>query len=596
MAVGRGALSPVRRPDAVLLCGVLLVALQTVVRAVVVLPSYYWQDDFIHMEAAGRLGLSRAFVVKDHNGHLEMGTNLVYWLLGRDAGLSFLPAALCLLSLQVVASCLLLAVLRQLFGSSPWLLVPFAGYLFTPLGLPAATWWAAGLQAMPLQIAMLTALLALVRALRTGSWRWAALSVAGTATGLFFWQKAVLVLPVLLAVVVLVEWAGRPLAERLHLLRAHWTSLLPHVLVVAAYLPLYAAAVDSPVTQDPDLDTVLAGTQETVFRMLLPGLLGGPWTGTGAENTVFPDVGDGPAFLAAAVVAALVAASVWLRGTRALQGWLLATGYVAIDVALLLLGRADFLDIVARDPRYVTDALPVIAIGVCAAFSGPPVRRRAARVVPRAATAAATASAVVVLVTGGLLSSSYVAGELQHRESREYVEAALQAMDEAPDASVISTRLPGSVVMATYPDVAGLLRAVGQGRRFDEPGTDARTFDAQGVLRPVVLIEPWLERAGPVAGCGWQPAGTPQQVGDLPGGAPGPLALQVGYLTGQEATLHLAVGGQEQELRLPAGIGRATFVVTGQQGPVELGMTGAAPGTVCVDDLVVGIPWPEGVR
>ncbi|MGY1741071.1 MULTISPECIES: hypothetical protein [unclassified Blastococcus] len=583
------------RPDAMLLCGVLLVLLQTGVRAAVVLPSYYWQDDFIHMEAAGRLGLTREFVVRDHNGHLEMGTNLVYWLLGRDAGPSFLPAALLLLAMQVVASCLLLSVLRQLFGRSPWLLVPFAGYLLTPLGLPAATWWAAGMQALPLQIAMLTAVGALVRAVRTRSWRWTAVSVAGTATGLFFWQKAVLVLPVLLGVLLLVEWAGEPPGRRLQLLAASWPRLLPHVLVVAAYLPLYVAVSSPAQVVDPDAGRVLSGTGDTVLRMLLPGLLGGPWTGRGAENTLFPDVGDGVAALAAALTLAIVAGSVWLRGARALQGWLLVAGYVAVDVALLQLGRADFLDITARDPRYITDALPVVAIGVCAAFSGPRRERRAPARIPRTLPAGAAALAVGVLAAGCLLSTSFVAGELQHRQSRAYVDAVVRAMDEHPDVSVVSTALPGQVVMARYPDVAGLLRAVGEDRPFDRPGTDLRVFDERGELRPVVLLEPALERSGPVAGCGWPLAGTWQPVGELAVDSPHPQVLRLRYATAQAATLHVSVGGRDQELRLPAGAGQAGFVVTGERGPVELRATGAPPGSVCADGVVVGVPWPEGV-
>jgi hypothetical protein len=205
--------------------------------------------------------------------------------------------------------------------------------------------------------------------------------------------------------------------------------------------------------------------------------------------------------------------------------------------------------------------------------------------------------AVGLLVAGSLLSTSYLAGELQHRGSREYVDAVLRAMDENRDVSVVSTRLPESIVMARYPDVEGLLRAVGEDRRFDEPGTDVRVFDNEGVLRPLVLVGPTFRRSGPLGGCGWALEDSWQRIGDLAGGStiPDPQVLQVAYVTGQQATLHLAVGGRFQEVRLPAGHGRATFVVTGQQGPVELRMEGAASGAVCVDDVVVGGAWPEGV-
>ena len=593
-AVPEGTRARDRRPEPVLLAGLLLIAAQTVARALVVLPSYYWQDDFVHMEAAGRLGLSREFLVKDHNGHLEMGTNLVYWLIGRDAGGSFLPAALTLIGMQVVASCLLLAVLRTLSGRSPWVLVPFAGYLFTPLALPAATWWAAGLQALPMQIAALTAVLGLVRGVRVRSWRWAAVSVAGTATGLFFWQKALLVLPLLLAVLVLVEWAGRPLRDRVRLLLRSWPHLVPHVLLVAAYVPLYAAVADPPAVPLPDAGTLVSRSGETVARMLLPGLVGGPWTGSGAENTRFPDLGTGPVLLVLALFAGLVLLSVWLRGARALQGWLLGGGYVAMDVGLMLIGRGDFLHIVARDPRYVTDALPVVAIGVCAAFTGPLVARRTPIRLSRPVRSAMAGLAVAALSVSGLVSGAALAGELQHRDSQAYVEAVVRALDEHPGALVLSTRLPDDVVMATYFDVEALLRAVGQPRRFEEAGTEVLMFYGEGELRPVVILVPRFERSGPSASCGWPLTGAWQRIGHLPGGATDPQILQLTYMTGQPATVHLTVGGQEEELAVPAGIGQATFVVTGRQGPVEVRTTGAAAGSVCVDDVVVGTPWPEG--
>jgi hypothetical protein len=44
---------------------------------------------------------------------------------------------------------------------------------------------------------------------------------------------------------------------------------------------------------------------------------------------------------------------------------------LAADTALLVAGRGDYLGLVARDPRYITDALQIPVIGRCAAFAGP---------------------------------------------------------------------------------------------------------------------------------------------------------------------------------------------------------------------------------
>ncbi|TKJ20666.1 hypothetical protein [Blastococcus sp. CCUG 61487] len=576
-----------------LLAGLLLVLGQTVVRALVVVPSYYWQDDFVHLYLARELGLSREFLVRDHNDHLEIGANLLHWLLGRTATTSFLPAALGLLGLQLIASLLLLALLRELFGRSPWLLVPFAGYLFTPLALPVATWWSSGLEALPLQIGMLLALLGLVRALRRRSAGWAAVSVAGHALGLLAYEKALLVLPTLIAVLVLVEWAGVPAGRRLGLLARNWRYLLGHVLLVAAYVPLYLAVVDPSPGTESDGGSAGAWVGYTVFRLLLPGMFGGPWTSPESDDdTRLPPVEEPVAVALAVLAVAVVALSVWLRGRRALAGWLLVAGYVAVDLALVVVGRSRLLEMVTGDPRYLADALPVVAIGCCAAFSGPLVQRRVPRWLPRLAGSLAAALAVSApLVAGAVVSTALVAEEMQHRQSRDYVAAVLQAMADRPGASVVSSQPPWDVNIFGYPGLREMMLALGRDVDFDLPGTEMHMFDGSGELRPITVIGR-LQASGPVPGCGWPVNPGGQRLAELARGTGAAEVVRLGYLAGEGATLTLAVGDDEQELRVPPGAGQAFFVVTGQHGPVEIRADDAGASGVCVSDLVAGSPWP----
>jgi hypothetical protein len=583
------------RSDPLLIVGVVLIGLQTCVRAVLVLNSYFWQDDLFHLTLFDRTGLSRDFVVREHNGHLEMGPNLVYALIGGDPERSFLPAALILLVLQLAASCLLLAVLRQLFGRSPWILVPLAVYLFTPLGLPVATWLAAGLEALPLQIAMLTALLGGIRAYRTRSWRWAAVSAAGMATGLLFWEKAVLILPALVAVLVLVEEAGTPWRRSLRKVAASWPFLLPHAVLVAAYLPFYLSVVGRS-TLDPDLANVLPSTAETVFGMLFPGLFGGPWSASGADDTITADIGMLQAVAFGVVALGVVVLSIRLRGARAAKAWLLVFGYLAVVVAMVQLTRSGSLNIAARDPRYVADALPVIAIGLAAAFSGPrrsPEPAVGRRTRPAGALVPAVAVSLM-LVASSLVTTSLVVGELRHDRAQDYVAGVVRAMDADPDMSVISALPAIHVTIFDEFDLDETLRALGQERRFDRPATAMGMFDKDAVLRPITLLEPILEASGPQEGCGWALPAEGQPLGDVPIWF-GLQVLRFTYDSPAEVTLHLAVGDDRQDLTVLPGTGRAMFVVTGQQGPVTLRASGAPAGEVCVDDVAVGTPWPEGL-
>jgi hypothetical protein len=584
-----------RRPDSVLLAGAALILLQTLVRARIVLPSYFWADDYLHVGLAREVGLTRDFLIRDHNGHLEIGANFVYWLIGRDAGLSFLPAALSLLLLQLIASCLLLAVLRQLFGRSPWILVPFAGYLFTPLALTAATWWAAGLEALPLQIAMFMTLLGALRWVRERSWRSGAVALVGLALGLVFWEKAVLILPTVVGVLLLVEWVGRPIPARLRLLVGCWRLLVPMALLTGAYVALYLSVVDSSKGLSADAEADLTAVGDTIFRLLLPGVFGGPWSDAGAENTIFPYVGNVLATVCAVLFLGLVAASIWLRGRRAVEAWLLVVGYLAVDLALVQLGRAELLGLISRDPRYVTDALAVMAIGLCAAFSGPVVERRTPRwfatLLPRAATSTSSAmSAASFLVASCLVTSFLLADNLQHEYSRNYVQGVVRVMAENPGVSVLSTPTPMNVALTA--DLDYVLRAVGEEQPLDQPGTDVRMFDGLANLRKITAVDPVLEATGPVEGCGWQVGGAWQSLGRITAPSPGPQILRLGVMTGQPATLHVAVGGQKQALTLEPGLAHATFVITGQEGQVQVRVGDVADGGLCVIDAVAGTPWP----
>ncbi|WP_235734856.1 hypothetical protein [Nocardioides alcanivorans] len=155
----RPPLPPVDRLTAVAL---LLVAGQALLRGVLAAGSWFWQDDFRHLFLAHELGFTREFLVRDYSGHLEIGQYVVYWLISGTSE-SFGVAAAVLVMTQALASILLWTLLRTLFPRSAWLLVPFTAYLFTPLGLITGAWFAAGLQALPLQVFLLATLLGLVR-------------------------------------------------------------------------------------------------------------------------------------------------------------------------------------------------------------------------------------------------------------------------------------------------------------------------------------------------------------------------------------------------------------------------------------------------
>jgi arabinofuranan 3-O-arabinosyltransferase len=579
------------RGNAVVLIALGLVAGQAVLRTVVASGSYYWQDDFGHLELAHTLGLDRDFLVRDYSGHVEPGQYAVFWLISLFDTASFAPAVAVLVGLQVIASCLLLTLLRLLFGRSPWVLVPFAAYLFTPLGLATSTWLAAGMQALPLQISMLAAMVALVRFAGTGRIGWAVASWVAFAAGLACWEKAVLVLPALVALEVLVLAGGEPVRERLRRLGRQWWFWLVHVALLAAYVVGYLAITTSGEVGAPLQRSVGETLQEMFLAMLLPGLFGGPWDTTAAGNTIYSDTSWPLRVLFLVLALVVVVVSLVRRGRAAAAGWVLIVGYLVADTLLVFLGRGSYLNLVARDPRYFTDALPVVVIGVCAAFAAPQGRRvrwgvgatdpsqRRQLAVALVAVAAVVASSLVTVVKLAPLT--------QHQHARDYVEAVTRGLAADPGAAVLSSPVPQDVSLVV--DLQGLLRAMGRDQQLDRPGSVPLLVDLYGALRPAHLIGVDLDQSGPVADCGWRVGRRPTVLVELDDRGAEQRVLRLGYVAGAPGVITIDVGGVQQAVEHDTWIGEVFFDVTGQSGPVEVSATRHG---LCVSEVQRGLPWP----
>ncbi|MDT0201312.1 alpha-(1-_3)-arabinofuranosyltransferase family protein [Nocardioides sp. AE5] len=569
-----------------------LVGLQAAVHVAVAKDSYFRHDDFLHLSLLQEFGLGSDYLVRDHGGHVEIGQYLLIWMLGHEATTSFSIAVASLVVLQAIASLLLWHVVRLTFRRSWWLLVPFVVYLFTPLGLVATTWWAAGIQAYPLQICMLGLLICWVR-LRghAPGWRWwGSGSLLAHATGLFFWEKAALLLPLLLAFDLLVLCAGlgwRARWRRLVEFRHWWAG---HAVVLTAYVAIYLSVIGGDGAGEVARTRGLWSTiDQMVFRMLLPGLVGAPWSTRGSASTIYPET---PLVIASGVLALvvfLVLASVWMRGRTAMAGWILIAGFVAADVLLLFLGRADFLFLLVRDPRYVTDALPVVAIGLCAAFVPPGSRRIRWRSSARLWDPGLALVTTSVLLTSLLVTTHLIAPEVQHRASRSYVSNLAGDLERYPHASLVALRIPVEVTVST--DLAGILRAVGRPGGVAQPSSDLRIVDEEGRIQPIVLLEhePLLPR--PIGDCSWAVSGSPSRIADL-SWPRYPRVVHLEYISGTEAVVNVAFGGTVQALHIPSGAGAMWFMLPVSSGPLEAWTSDSTTG-VCITQATVGTPWPN---
>ena len=296
-----------------------------------------------------------------------------------------------------------------------------------------------------------------------------------------------------------------------------------------------------------------------------------------------------------ALTVLVVVASVRRTGRAAWGGWLLIVGYVAADIVLVLLGRGAYLLLVARDPRYVTDALPIIVIGVCAAFLGGRAGADPRPAAPAAAAAGARLrrartllpwSVVAVLIVSGLVGTLRLAPTTQHPQSEAYVRTVTAALAADPGASVLTTPVPAEVAISV--NLESLLRAVGREQRLDRPGAAPLQVDVDGSLVPAALLDIDVDVTGPEPDCGWSLDGTPRPIARLSRLDEQQRLLRLAYLAASDGVLHVSVDGLEQAVEIEQGLGERYVVVTEQAGPVEAWVSDTSAG-VCLASLQRGV-------
>lgn len=261
----------------VLWAAALLIVAQLGVRALVSASGYFYWDDLILAGRAGTLPLlSGDLLLHDHDGHFMPLAFAVSWLVTAIAPLDWGATAAVLLIGQLAASLAVLRMLVVLLGRRPALLVPLAFYLFCPLTLPAFAWWSAALNALPLQFALAWVVADAVLLDRTARRRYAISGVVVTIVGLLFFEKAVIVAFVALAVVLLRRYVDgrRPgIREVLRRGAVLWGGSAA-VLALWAVFYLAAAGITRGEGGSGDLAQMLP---RAAWSGSVTALLGGPW-------------------------------------------------------------------------------------------------------------------------------------------------------------------------------------------------------------------------------------------------------------------------------------------------------------------------------
>ncbi|WP_280247281.1 hypothetical protein [Nocardia abscessus] len=523
-----------------------LVVVQLAIRWWVAGSGYFYWDDLILVGRAARFGLwSTDLLLYDHDGHFMPLAFVTAWAVTAVAPLTWAGPVVVLLVMQLGASVAVVRMLLLLVGPRWSILTPLVFYLFCPLTIPAFAWWAAALNALPLQFALAWVIGDAVLLVRTGRRRYALSGVAVLAVALLFFEKSAIVPFVAFAVTALVcHVDGRAAAIRVVARRgaALWIG---SGAVLACWSIGYLVVVDDPAlpSSADELRDLLPGA---ALLGIVPALFGGPWVWERwLPSTPWADPPGWAVAVAWIALACVVALSMRAR-QRIGAVWLTAAAYVLVAQLAVALARGgpNTAGELMQSLRYFADmAVVVAAAGALMLRARPrPSRGPILAALPgRSVTVAVTAAFLV----SSLWSTRTFVQSWRVGPTETYVtnvKSALRAWDGAP---LLEQEVPWNVLNPlAYPQnlTRNALAPVAAPGTFADSTPHLRMITDEG---QIVEAAVWWNRIilpGPEPGCGHRIRGsTPAR---LP--LDGPMiankwTAQLNYLASRDGRISVAM-------------------------------------------------------
>lgn len=560
---------------------------------------YFYWDDLILVGRAGTQDLwSPGYLFDDHDGHVMPGGFLLGGLLTRLAPLVWAAPAVSLVVLQLLASLALLRTLHLILGWRPVLLLPLTFALFTPMGVPAFAWWAAGLNALPMLAAMAWVCGDAIMLVRTGARRYAVTGTAVFVGGLLFFEKAAVIPFVAFAVVALIGYVGRQRNWLQSAWRAGARLWTPMLVVTAAWIALYVVVVDQ---QRWSLD--LAMTWDLLARSfthgIVPGLAGGPWdwqrwapaSPWGVPPTTVMVLG----WLTVAMVVALAVA----RKQRI--GLVLATalGYaVACQIPIYLMRSSRFTALeLAQTLRYLPDLVVVLALLAAVGLTAP---NRASTVLDSSRRRTlVVATVALAFLASSVYSTSTFLTSWRDNPTKSYLQNARAALATAAaesDAPMLDQEVDPLILQrVAFPEnLASRMFALLDDRpEFASSTTALRMLDMNGRLLDARVT--WVRTIvpGPIPQCGY--LAQPDQPASMP--LDGPLlpadwTVELNYLANSDGSMLVSLDqGIETKVPVHPGLNRVFVRLPGAGTAITVEAQTAAL-SICLASGPVGFVAP----
>lgn len=576
-----------------------LIALQLVVRAVLAFGGYFYWDDLILVGRAGTQHLwSPGYLFDDHDGHVMPGGFLLGGLITRLAPLVWAGPAISLVVLQLLASLALLRTLYLMLGWRPVLLIPLAFALFTPMGVPAFAWWAAGLNSLPMLAALAWVCGDAILLVRTGNRRHAVTGTAVFVGGLLFFEKAAVIPFVAFAVVALLGYV----AGEHDWLRSAWRRgvrlWVATAAVTAAWIVLYLVVVDQQRWSfDPAMTWDLL--RRSFTHGIVPGLAGGPWdwqrwapaSPWGVPPTAVMVLG----WVALAAVVAVAVA----RKQRI--GLVLATalGYaVACQIPIYLMRSSRFTALeLAQTLRYLPDLVVVLALLAAVGLCAP--NRPSPRLDTSPARTATVSVCIVAFLASSLYSTSTFLTSWRDNPTESYLQNARVALASAAaqsDAPMLDQEVDPLILQrVAFPEnlVSHMFALLPDRPEFASSTTDLRMLDMTGRLTDAQVTWVRAMTPGPVPECGY--LAQPDQPVQMP--LDGPLlpadwTVELNYLANSDGTMLVSLDqGTAAKVPVRPGLNRVFIRLPGAGSAITVEAQTAAL-SICLASGPVGFVAP----
>ncbi|MFD6101831.1 hypothetical protein ACFWFQ_04125 [Nocardia salmonicida] len=365
---------------AVLIAVACLIVAQLILRGWVAGSGFFYWDDFLLIgRVSSQPVFSTELLFTSHDGHVMPLSFVLTWLVTEVAPLQWAPAVIVLVALQLLASLAVLRLIVVLLGVRARMLGPLAFYLFVPLTVPAFAWWAAAVNALPLQIALAWVSADAVRLVRTGRRGYAVSGAVVFAVALLFFEKSVVVLPVAFAVAVLAAHvSGGSVRDAARRGAALWTAAGAVLLVWSAGFLLVIQRPRG--LSAPERPGSL--WSRALSDGLVPALLGGPWRWERWQPAT--PWADPPGLSVALSWLLLILFVAWTMRTRrrVVAVWACTAAYAVLTIAPVVLLRdgPSTAGLLLQSLRYFAD-FAVVATVALALIAAAPGRSRSNSVV-----------------------------------------------------------------------------------------------------------------------------------------------------------------------------------------------------------------------